>query len=87
MAQAIAPDRQRYLNRQIELIRDTDDRAVHEVIVKMRTPEAREDPALMATVAAAMQRRFLSSSARFFVGSLKRLFHLSHRPAQHVLGE
>jgi subtilisin family serine protease len=52
-----------HLKRQIEFIRDTDRGPVHEVIVKVRSGE-KEKSALLATVAEALRRRALSSSAR-----------------------
>jgi subtilisin family serine protease len=52
-----------HLKRQIEFIRDSDPGPVHEVIVKVRSGE-KEKSALLETVAQALRRRALSSSAR-----------------------
>ena len=53
----------RYLQRRIELIRDTDPGELHHVVVKVR-PENADDPAFVATVADALRRRALAASAR-----------------------
>jgi hypothetical protein len=52
-----------HLKRQIEFIRDTDPGPVHDVIIKVRSGE-KEKSSLLATVAEALRRRALSSSAR-----------------------
>ncbi len=57
------PEQNRHLKRQIEYIRDTERAQVHEVIVKVRS-ESTDKNALLATVAEALRRRSLSSSAR-----------------------
>src|SRR5262245_47250500 len=53
----------RYLERQVEFIRDTQKGEFHDVVVKVRPP-GQDDPTFVATVAEALQRRGLSSSAR-----------------------
>ena len=58
----IGTDRRRYLARQIEQVRDSEG-DIHEVIVKVR-PKGGRDEQFVATVAEALRRRGLSSSAR-----------------------
>jgi subtilisin family serine protease len=53
----------RYLQRQIEYIRDTDNSDIREVIVKMGTPGP-EDPPFMQKLGEAIRRRGVSTSAR-----------------------
>jgi hypothetical protein len=67
-------NKERYLNRQVEYIRDTDASDTHEVIIKMKT-SGPDDPELYRTVAEAMRRRGLATSARDVLPV-----------AQHVLG-
>jgi subtilisin family serine protease len=57
------PDRTKYLERQIEFIRDTERRREYEVVVKVQTP-GQADPQLIANVLDALRKRGLSSSAR-----------------------
>jgi subtilisin family serine protease len=58
-----SPGHNRYLQRQIQFIRDTERRPVYDVVVKVRTREE-EDPTFIATIAEAMRRRSVSASAR-----------------------
>jgi subtilisin family serine protease len=61
----------RYLQRQIEFIRDTDNSNIREVIVKMGTPGP-EDPPFMRKVGEALRRRGVSTSARDVLPVAKR---------------
>ncbi len=63
MAKTRESIQEKHLNRQIEFIRDSDSAAVHQVIVRMRTSD-QDDVTFMQTVAEAMLRRGLSTSAR-----------------------
>jgi subtilisin family serine protease len=65
-------NRERYLARQVEFIRDTDASEIHEVIVKMRSVEP-QDPTIIKTVAEAMRRRGVSTSARDVLPVSKRV--------------
>ncbi len=58
----IGTDRRRYLARQIEQVRDSEG-SIHEIIVKVKSEGVRDDRFMM-TVAEALKRRGLSSSAR-----------------------
>jgi hypothetical protein len=53
----------KYLERQVEFIRDTQKGDIHDIVVKVRSL-GQDDPTFVATVAEALHRRGLSSSAR-----------------------
>lgn len=59
----LTSDRAKHLTRQIEFIRDTESGATYEVVVRVGSTN-NDDPAIVATVAEALRRRGLSSSAR-----------------------
>jgi subtilisin family serine protease len=60
---ATQPDRKKYLERQIEFIRDTERRKEYEVVVKVHTSD-QADPKLITNVLEALRKRGVSSSAR-----------------------
>lgn len=59
----VTQERIKHLNRQIEFIRDTEKSKTYEVVVRVGTGGT-DDPTIIATVAEALRRRGLSSSAR-----------------------
>ena len=60
---APSSDRTKHLYRQIEFIRDTEPSNTYEVVVRVGSGN-KDDPTIVATVAEALRRRGLSSSAR-----------------------
>jgi subtilisin family serine protease len=59
----ITSERTKHLTRQIEFIRDTETSKTYEVVVRVGSGN-KDDPTIVATVAEALRRRGLSSSAR-----------------------
>ncbi len=73
---ASASGHAKYLERQVEFIRDSQKGDIHDIVVKVRPP-GKDDPTFVATVAEALHRRGLSSSARDLLPVERRILQAS----------